>query len=468
MLFDHALVYNYEKFYLMAVLLAAIILAAVIAAHTFCANLTRMRKSSLLALYGLVLILQAAQFLAVVAPPKELAFYVGAQCIALLMLGPVFYIHVHILVHRKFLSPLQLVVLFLIPMTGILLVLSNSFHHLFFTFHNIFYVRLSTAFFYFSAYNYLCAAAALRLLFLQSRQNMQNGGAGMRLIAAAAAALLMLLMVDLFELMNPLFFPYDLTPAALAPAQIVFLLAGAFTNRYNSLLTARINVLDSLTEAIILTDWNKNIEYFNRTPLNELFRLRDGISLDDLCEEQSPAPVFDFRDTVSAGEFMYSKLNHGGEFKEIQTFSYAMQPLYKGKKQKNPVGALYSFRDISEYKTLIARLDAKNFELTTALEKLKKHMRVITQLAEETEREKIMRHMHETVGSYISKIINTLVVVKSFAETEAAGSAVIKEKIAESIQYARTGINAIRESVSTLYLTSTGEGRAADDPGVDR
>jgi hypothetical protein len=467
MLFDHALVYNYEKFGLMAVLLAAIILTAVTAAHTFCANLPRMRRGSLLALHGVVLILQTSQFLAVAAPPKELAFHVSAQCIALLMLGPAFYIYVYILTCRKFMSPPHLVALFLIPAAGILLVLTNHLHQLFFTFYHVFYVRFSPAFFYVSAYNYLCAAAALRLMFRQARQARQNGGAGVRLIAAAAAALLMLLTVDLFEWVNPLFFPYDLTPAALAPAQIVFLLAGSFISRYHSLLTARVNVLDSLNESIIMTDWNKNVEYFNHTPLNELFRLQEGISIDDLSKKQSLTTAFDFRDTVSAGEFTYGKLNHGGAFENIQTFSYLAQPLYKGKKQNNPVGVLYSFRDISAYKTLIASLDAKNYELTLALEKLKKHMLVITRLAKETEREKILRQMRETVGSNISKIVDNLVAVILIAEKEGARPAVIKEKIEESIQYARTGIHTIRESVSTLYLTSTFEGRAADDPGAD-
>jgi len=451
MLYDHALVYNYEKFYLMFVLLAAIILTVILATHAFCVNLPRRNKNSLLALHGVVLLLQTSQFLAVVAPPKELTFHVSGQGIALLMLGPAFYIHVHVLICRKFLKPLQAALLLAIPVTGALLVLTNSWHNLFFTFHDAFYVRFSAAFFYFSAYNYLCAFTAILLLYMRYKKKRENGGADLRWVAAATGAVLLILAIDLFEFRNPAFFPYDLTPATIALAQIIFRLAGVSPSRYKSLLTARINVLDSLNESIIMTDRNNKILYLNQTPLNKMLCLKIGAGIDVLNQDQLIEPTLDFRETVSEGEFMCG----GPEDKKV--FSYAVTPLHKGQRQKSPVGKLYTFREITVYKTLISSLDAKNMELAAALERLRKHMRVVKQLAEERERNKIMQYVISTVGNCISGIINTLAAADFLKGRKEANRVVIKDKIEKSIRFARDGINKTRESVSTLHMRSETE-----------
>lgn len=90
-MFEHSLVYTYEKLYLMTVLLAAIILTTVLAAYTYSANLYRWRKNALLALLFVVLTLQTGQFLAVVSPPPEVGFFVKLQGASLCLLGPLFF-----------------------------------------------------------------------------------------------------------------------------------------------------------------------------------------------------------------------------------------------------------------------------------------------------------------------------------------------------------------------------------------
>lgn len=90
-MFEHWLVYTFEKLYLMAALLAAIILTTVLTAYTYSANLYKRRKYSLLALLTVVLVLQTAQFLAVVSPPREITFFVQVQLMSLCLLGPVFF-----------------------------------------------------------------------------------------------------------------------------------------------------------------------------------------------------------------------------------------------------------------------------------------------------------------------------------------------------------------------------------------
>lgn len=81
-MFEHSLVYTFEKLYLMAALLAAIILTTVLAACTYSANLDKRRKFSLLALLTDLLVLQTAQFLKTAGsqtPGLEIRFQIGLK-----------------------------------------------------------------------------------------------------------------------------------------------------------------------------------------------------------------------------------------------------------------------------------------------------------------------------------------------------------------------------------------------------
>jgi signal transduction histidine kinase len=455
-MFEHSLVYTFEKLYLMAALLAAIILTTALAACTYSANLPGRRKSSLLALLTVALVLQTAQFLAVVSPPREAPFFVQVQLMSLCLLGPGFFYLSAAVLNNRFASPRTLIPFFLPPAAGLLLIPSNGLHNLFFTVHSDFHVEYLTLSHFISASNYLCAAAALVLLVLHRRR---NGGPVLgRMAAAAAGAVSFVLAVDVFEFFNPRFFLYDLTPASLGVAQLLFLCGILRLKEFRSLLSTRIKVLDSLNETVVVTDPDNNIVYFNETPLSEQLGIEIGAKMGAVREWPSPS-----------GELTLN-------CSSTRHFFYYIHPL--GREKDDPTGKLYSFRDVTEYKTLIARLDEKNKELLSALAELQKQTSLIKQLTEETERNRILKQVNSTVGHYIHQIIRNLETARSSTGTqdEEIGEEIdegIKERIQDSIRCARTGIEKIRESVSLLAgpreTEEEGGGKEHEhDQGVDR
>lgn len=318
----------------------------------------------------------------------------------------------------------------------------NDLHNLFYTVYSDFHVEYFTPFYFISAYNYLCATAALVLLVLHHRRN-GSPGVG-RMAAAAAGAISFVLAVDVFEFLNPHLFLYDLTPASLGVAQLFFLCGVSRLKEFRSLLSTRIKVLDSLNETVVVTDLDNNVVYFNETPLSVQLGIEIGAKMDEVRKWQS-----------SSGELTLDD-------SEIKYFFYYIHPIGRGK--DNPTGKLYSFRDITEYKTLIAQLDEKNKELLSALEELQKHTRLIKQLTEETERNRILQQVNSTVGHYINQIIRNLETTRLFTGTQ---DVEIKERIQDSIRCARTGIEKIRESVSLLAEPLETGGGTKHDQGVD-
>ncbi|MDO9533859.1 MAG: hypothetical protein Q7J85_00680 [Bacillota bacterium] len=115
MLFEHELVYNFEKFNMITVLLTAIILTSVLVAYTLCANLSKEEKNSLLFLHGLVLAIQTGHFLAIVSPPREFVFFIKLQYVSICLLGPAFYLYLHVALLKYFLRRLYLAALCLVP-----------------------------------------------------------------------------------------------------------------------------------------------------------------------------------------------------------------------------------------------------------------------------------------------------------------------------------------------------------------
>lgn len=322
---------------------------------------------------------------------------------------------------------------------GILLILSNDFHHLFYTVCNDFSVLYHAPFYLIHAYNYLCAGAALLLLLAHYKK---NGRPSRGMVAAALGAVSFVLAADLFEYLVPLS-SYDLTPASLAVAQVFFLVGGSRLQEFRSLLSTRINVLDGLNETVILTDRENRVVYYNETDLGRRLRLRADVHMDDVGEWKSPA-----------GEMVLDD-------SEPRHFLYYVQPIKKEK--GDPAGRVYAFREITQHKTLIAQLDQKNKELLRAQQELRRHAELVKQLTEETERNRILRVINQTVGQHIYLIIRHLSATRFAQSPEDA----MKERLPEAIRCARMGIDRIRESVSVLAEPES-RGGTRHDQGVDR
>ena len=441
MLFDHALVYNDEKALLMAVLLAGVVLTSALAACIYSVNLHRRQKHTLLAMHAVILIIQAGQFLAVVSPPRELPFLVKAQVVGLCLLGPLFFLCVRASLNGRHLVRRGHAALFLFPAACILLLVLGDYRGFFHVMESGLHVAYAPGIHLVAAHNGLCGLAALYLLVANRKR---HGSPCTRTILAAAGAVCLVAAVDLFEYVHPQSPAYDMTPASLTIAQLFFYLASPLFKRSRSLLSTRTHVLDSLNEVVLLTDRWDNVVYSNNASLGASLRDRLPTEPGGACLQVS-----------TLGEIA---VQNG----EQRHYSFCVRPiLVRG---KDRVGMLYTFRDITEYKALIAQLNAKNEALLSAQRTLREHARLTRQLAEEEERNKILREVGRTVGQHIDAITRNLEAARLLADDRDGR---FRSALREAVERARRGIEEIRSSVRTLASSAGTEGGIARDQAID-
>jgi len=454
MTYPFSMVYNMEKFWLLAAVLGAVVLSTVLAVCFYCGNLPAERKKPLLVLQGVILLVQSGQFLALAAAPAEIEFFVRVQSSGLCLLGLLFFLYCYVAAFNSYPSRRLSLAVGVVPAAGVLLVWSNGLHQLFYTIYDTFYCRYGQAFALLMLYNYLLALAGQVLLARKAKGNWD-----FRQACPGVGAVLLLAGLDAYQLLGPPLSVYDLTPAGLAVAQILYLAAKRPLSGYHSVLRARMNALDCIDQFVVITDAQNKILYGNKASLNTPLEVFEGQEFAGI-----PAEVWFPREKLALARAGEEAAN--GEFAFFSPdltaprhYAYYVRTL--GAEGGPAAGLLYSFRDITAYKELIEELSQKHRELAAASERLQEYACVVRKLAEEVERERIVRQVNTTVGEAVARIVANLEEIESEGET-----VLTEEKIRESVKCARNSIKKIRSSIAALSLPGE-EGGADDDPCPD-
>ncbi len=361
-MFEFAAVYSMEKLVMVAALTVAVMAMAALAAYTWCSGLAGRRKGLLLLLQAVALVTLAGHFLVLVSPPGEMFFFAVIHTAGACLLGPALFFYVA----EGFGGNWRRVaaMLSVVPAAGAVMALASGGHGLVFTVHETLTVSYGSAFFCIVGYNCVIGVAAVVLLYRTGAWRV--------------------------------------------------LLRG-----FRPVLAARMDVLDSLNESVVMGDGDGHVVYFNGTELVRGLGLSTGDGVERLEE-----------------------LTGGGECGEVvregRCYAWHRSGLQWGGQK---AGVLYTFRDITVYRELIDRLNRKNEELGTALARLREYAETSGKLAEETERNRIVLRVQETVGGYLGDIIRNL--------EEACGldGPELEDKITLCVSLARTGIGKIRESL---------------------
>lgn len=474
MMFEYELVYNSERFYTILILLLAIIFTSIISTYAQFRVRNREQRIGALLLNAIVLIYQMGQFLAVISPPRELAFFVSLQCIGFCMLGPAFYIYICTLLKTKPIGLLKTAAISSLCCAGIVLVLTNSFHGMFYTIYNIFYIRYGVLYILILILNSLYALSGCILLIkYMAAQKKHNPGTK----SLIPASLLMVVGACVFDGINPDFLSYDIAPSCISIIQLLFLYSNRLSGLSGNLPIGRSNILDCINESVLMTDVEGNVIYHNDTPFNRQISMENGVDiqcvltqlinmyknpdgLNTLNEQTNLYKVYgnankDSSDNIVPGISL-------GEFSLVDTitsyYSYSIQPIRKG--ALHVAGTLYIFRDITEDKRLLNHLDARNSELAATYERLKKYSVMVKQLSVEKERNRILKKVSRDVEEAVLQIITLLEGIKPIDDSTARKT---MHNVQESIKVARSGIAGIRKSVSTISASLMQEGEKMDD-----
>lgn len=245
----------------------------------------------------------------------------------------------------------------------------------------------------------------------------------------------------------------DITPVTFAISLLLFSLA---TFRYRFLNIVPIafrKIVDNMKEAVIVIDNSNRIVNFNdsfsKTFIKEgQLRINDDIARfvdllkadieEDSDTEKFVFAVYNLNIVNFSGEL--SLQNSGGK-----TFAVNIQAIYG--KNKELLGRIISYNDISEYKKLLEQLNDQNHELTAVNDQLKEYAATVEELAIEKERNRFARDIHDTLGHSMTLLIALMEVGSITCRKDPAKT---EEKLAEAIKIARDGLKELRRSISGL------------------
>lgn len=473
MMYEYELVYNSERFYTIFALLFAIILTSIIATYALFRVRSKEQRIGALFLNVIVLIYQTSQFLVVVSPPKELNLFVSIQCIAFCLLGPAFYLYNRTLLKMKPIGSMKTIILYSLSCIEILLVSTNSFHGLFYSIYNVFYVNYETIYFLALIFNSLCAMAGYILLMKYSIIPEENNILQRILYPIC---LITVIGAGIFDGISPELFPYDITPSSISIIQILFLFSNRLSGLSGNLSISRSNILDCIKESVIMTDMEGNIIFYNDTPLNRQISMENGADIRTVLNQMSNInKISDGWDTLYEYVNLYTAKNiahnHASDSTPINSpcgeitmdaekswYSYTIQPIKKGK--LHVAGVLYVFRDITKDKELINHLNRRNSELAATYDKMKKYSARIRQLSVEKERNKILKKINRDIEGSVIKIISLLKDIETIDDIDAQE---IKMRLHKSIEIARNGITGIRRSIHAISDPRMREGEEMND-----
>jgi len=461
MAFEYELVYNNERFYTCLVLLFSIILTSVIITYTLFRVRSKEQRAGSLFLNVIILVYQTSQFLVVVSPPRELYFFVSLQCIGFCILGPAFYLYCRTLLKMGAISLPETIALYSVSCLGILTVLTNGFHEMFFRIYDMFYIDYGIMYFMALISNSLWAMAGSSLL-MKYRVTHEEYNIQQRFLYPIC--LLAVIGAGVFDGINPELFSYGLTPSSLSIIQILFLFSNRLLGLSGNLFIGKSNILDCINESVIMTDTEGNIIFYNDTQLNRQIGMENGADIQEILDKLTHKYEYsDGLDTLYDYLNLY-KTQHNThkdtaagtipnsicgeitiESSGKRWYFYTVQPITKGK--IHVAGVLYVFRDVTEDKVLINHLNDRNSKLADTYEKMKKYSAIIRQLSVERERNKILKKISRDIEESVLKIISLLNEIEAMDDKDARS---VEISLHKSIAIARNGIAGIRKSISAI------------------
>lgn len=122
---------------------------------------------------------------------------------------------------------------------------------------------------------------------------------------------------------------------------------------------------------------------------------------------------------------------------------YTAKPMFDY--SDNKIATLITFFDMTEIYQLYNRLEEKNFELIEANIRLQNHTKIVHQLTVESERNKMMAEIHDTLGHSMMELLTLLEVTDLIMEQDGDN---VLETVQEAIDKGRNSLDEVRNAVA--------------------
>lgn len=211
------------------------------------------------------------------------------------------------------------------------------------------------------------------------------------------------------------------------------------------------SILDNSGYGIIIFDNNLKLVDYNRNFLSRYFEMDNILDLNSFIEKlekvcKSKLSVENFEEAAEKieGNYISGELtvNYNNT---VSNLNYSIMGLLDA--NKNRMGIVATFRDMTSTIQIQVDLQNKNKELIQANEKLKEHIGKIHALEVEKERNVLMEEISDTFGHSMTEILALLEVGGILLEQKDAETAIINN-IEETIYRSRKALTQMRESVS--------------------
>jgi signal transduction histidine kinase len=353
--------------------------------------------------------------------------------------------------HKIIQSRKNIILLCIAPATFFILVMTNEYHHMFYTVFEYDYRTYGIFFWSHLAlsYIYLLMGTAILIKCLVKGTGYKRKQTILLIFAA-----LIPIVSNIIHVFKIIKLGIDITSVGFTFSLMFFAMA-TFKYRFLNIVPIALQkAVDNIKESIIVVDnFNKIIDYNNAfiktflsgrmiensEDINDLLN-KINKNIDKTKQTNKLLEAIQFgTETCISGELTLKG-------SEIKCYTVNVYPIVGAKKEV--LGRVVTFNDISSYKKLLKELNAKNEELSIMNEQLKEHLYAVEELAVMRERNRFAREVHDTLGHTMTSLI-TLMQVSKIAYKKNTDEG--EETLSKGIEIARQGLKEIRRSISGLF-----------------
>lgn len=346
--------------------------------------------------------------------------------------------------------------LFLPPAISYILILTNNFHHLFFSSFTHTQTVLGPLFWLHTIISYVYVLTGTAILIRYSISHMGYARKQSILLIFAVSIPLVANMIYLVSIrfgLNLIDHEVDITPVSFAFSLLLFAVA-AFKYRFLNIVPIALRkIVQNLNESILVVDSVNKIDSFNKSFVytfagSDQIKIYDNINkfIKILKDNIIVSPE---TETLIRSIKYESKVNVIGEltllYPKRKCFNVSIQPIFGNNGEF--LGRIILFSDITEYKKLLDEVNEKNSELSALNDQLSEYAQTVEELAITKERNRFARDVHDTLGHTMTLLISLLEVSSITCKKDPVKT---EEKLTEALKAARDGLKELRRSIKGL------------------
>lgn len=406
---------------------------------------------SFLYMQGMIFIWIFGKVFIMLSPSRELSwFFTIIQYIGVIFLGNVFLSFAYYYFNNKRISLKKQVFLIGISAFNYGMLITNPWHHLFFSEFFLRSKEYGPIFYFHTFYSYLLILMAYFFLFrgLYSSNQDMNRSAKM----LSTLGLILPMFVNVLHVFKLTHIEMDITPIMF---NVTFLVLGYASYRYKFLDIKKIatyTVFENMQEGIIVVNKNQHIVKLNKIMtkyIKDVYDIAENLPFEKLMLD-SEKFIINHADFYSKlKDYLLSDLSacqflcilKSGE--NLRTFLLHCEKI-KGHRKQDTIYTILRFVEITKYKKADAQLEAKNEELSLINKALSEELSVLKRLAIAKERNRISKELHDILGHSLTMVISMLEVGKALMKVDQVSA---KEKVFQTRAIVREGFVELKKSV---------------------